>query len=118
MDFAQFLIRRSDDFIALGLAHAAVVAVSVLFASAIGILLGVLTYQRPRARDFVLAVTGAMLTIPSFALFILLMAPLGLGSRPVIVALTMYGLMPVVRNTVAGLSGVDPAIVEAAKGMG
>ncbi|WIY84288.1 ABC transporter permease [Propionimicrobium sp. PCR01-08-3] len=48
----------------------------------------------------------------------MLMAPFGLGSRPVIVALTMYGLMPVVRNTVTGLAGVDPAIVESAQGMG
>ncbi|WP_341727817.1 ABC transporter permease [Brooklawnia sp.] len=118
MDFFQFLIRRSDDFFALGIAHAVVVIVSVFLASIIGIALGVLSYQRPRVRDFILGLTGAMLTIPSFALFILLMAPLGLGARPVVVALTMYGLMPIVRNTVTGLSGVDPAIVEAAKGMG
>lgn len=102
----------------MGLGHAAIVAVSVLLASVIGITLGFLTYRHERARAFVLSLTGAMLTIPSFALFILLLGPLGLGARPVVVALTMYGLMPIVRNTVAGLNSVDPAVVESARGMG
>ncbi|WP_147916767.1 ABC transporter permease [Ruania zhangjianzhongii] len=118
MEFLDFLVNRSDDMLELGLGHAGVVAISVLFASVLGIALGVLTYQRQRARDLVLATTGAMLTVPSFALFILLLGPLGLGARPVIVALTMYGLMPIVRNTVTGLNSVDPAVIESAKGMG
>lgn len=118
MEFLDFLVNRSDDMLELALAHAAAVATSVLFASVLGIALGVLTYQRQRARDLVLATTGAMLTVPSFALFILLLGPLGLGARPVIVALTMYGLMPIVRNTVTGLNSVDPAVIESAKGMG
>ncbi|MPV49253.1 MULTISPECIES: ABC transporter permease [unclassified Pseudactinotalea] len=118
MDFVQFLIKRSDDMVELGLAHAAVVAVSVGFAAIIGISLGVLTYQHARPREIVLALSGAMLTIPSFALFILLLGPLGLGAKPVVVALTAYGLMPIIRNTVTGLQSVDPAIVEAARGMG
>ncbi|MEE6287374.1 ABC transporter permease [Georgenia sp. MJ173] len=118
MNFVEFLIARSDDMLELGLGHAAVVGVSVLLASVIGMILGIATYQRERPREVVLAITGAFLTIPSFALFILLLGPLGLGARPVVVALTMYGLLPVVRNTITGLRGVDPAIVEAAKGMG
>ncbi|MEE6281986.1 ABC transporter permease [Georgenia sp. MJ170] len=118
MNFVEFLINRSDDMLELGLGHAAVVGVSVLLASVIGMILGIATYQRERPREVVLAITGAFLTIPSFALFILLLGPLGLGARPVVVALTMYGLLPVVRNTITGLRGVDPAIVEAAKGMG
>lgn len=102
----------------LGLEHAAVVAVSVGLASLIGIGLGIATYQRSGAREIVLATTGAFLTIPSFALFILLLGPLGLGWPPVVVALTLYGLLPILRNTITGLRGVDPAIVESAKGMG
>lgn len=102
----------------LGVAHAAVVGVSVALASIIGISLGIATYQRERPREIVLATTGAFLTIPSFALFILLLGPLGLGWGPVVVALTMYGLLPVVRNTITGLREVSPAVVEAAKGMG
>lgn len=118
MDFLTFLRNRSDDMISLGLAHAAVVAVSVALATLIGVGLGIATYQRERPREIVLAMTGAFLTIPSFALFILLLGPLGLGWRPVVVALTMYGLMPIVRNTITGLQGVSPAVIESAKGMG
>ncbi len=102
----------------MGIGHASVVGLSVLFASIIGIALGFVTYRNSRAREFVLALTGAMLTIPSFALFILLLGPLGLGAKPVVVALTMYGLMPIVRNTVAGLNSVDPAVIESARGVG
>src|SRR5690554_2752620 len=118
VSFIEFLVARSDDMVELGLAHAAVVGLSVLLATAIGLALGIATYQRDRPREIVLAVTGAFLTIPSFALFILLLGPLGLGARPVVVALTMYGLMPIVRNTITGLREVSPAVVEAAKGMG
>lgn len=102
----------------MGIGHAAVVGISVLLATVLGVALGVLTHRNERARDFTLAVSGAMLTIPSFALFILLLGPLGLGAKPVVVALTMYGLMPIIRNTVAGLNGVNPAITESARGMG
>jgi osmoprotectant transport system permease protein len=102
----------------LGIEHALVVAASVGLASLIGIALGIATYRRAGPRETVLAATGAFLTIPSFALFILLLGPLGLGWPPVVVALTLYGLLPILRNTITGLRSVDPAIVEAAKGMG
>lgn len=102
----------------LGIEHAVLVGVSVLLATVIGVGLGIATYQRERPREVVLAITGAFLTVPSFALFILLIGPLGLGAMPVVVALTMYGLLPIVRNTITGLREVDPAIVESALGMG
>ena len=102
----------------LGIEHVLVVTASVGLASLIGITLGIATYRRAGPREIVLAATGAFLTIPSFALFILLLGPLGLGWPPVVVALTLYGLLPILRNTITGLRSVDPAIVEAAKGMG
>jgi osmoprotectant transport system permease protein len=102
----------------LGIEHAALVGASVVFATVIGVALGIATYRHERPREVVLAVTGAFLTVPSFALFILLIGPLGLGALPVVVALTLYGLLPIVRNTITGLREVDPAIVESAKGMG
>ncbi|MBA2768394.1 MAG: ABC transporter permease [Sporichthyaceae bacterium] len=102
----------------LGLEHVVIVGVSVLLSTVIGICLGVATYRTDRPREIVLAVTSAFLTIPSFALFILLIGPLGIGANPVVVALTMYGLLPIVRNTITGLREVDPAIVESAQGMG
>lgn len=118
MGFGEFLVKRADDMLELGIAHATVVGAAVLISTVVGVGLGVLTYQNERARNAVLAVTGSFLTIPSFALFILLLGPLGLGWRPVLFALVLYGLMPIVRNTITGLREVDPAIVESAKGMG
>lgn len=118
MGFGEFLVKRADDMLELGLGHAAVVAAAVLISTVLGVALGILTYQHERARETALAVTGSFLTIPSFALFILLLGPLGLGWRPVLFALVLYGLMPIVRNTITGLREVDPAIVESAKGMG
>lgn len=118
MEFMEFLGKRADDMLELGLEHAVVVGAAVIIATVLGVALGVLTYRHERPRDLALALTGSFLTIPSFALFILLLGPLGLGWRPVLLALVLYGLLPVVRNTITGLREVDPAIVESAKGMG
>ncbi|MBA2559162.1 MAG: ABC transporter permease [Propionibacteriales bacterium] len=115
--YLQFTWR---DVVQLGIDHVVVVIISVLISTVIGVGLGVLTYRTERPRELVLAVTGAFLTIPSLALFTLLIQVpgLGLGGRSVIVALVMYGLLPIVRNTIVGLREVDPAIVESAQGMG
>lgn len=118
MNFFEFLANRSSDFIELGIEHAAVVGASVVMATIIGVSVGILTYKSERSRELVLATAGVILTIPSFALFVLLLGPLGLGWQPVLVALTGYGLLPILRNTITGLRGVDPAVIESAKGMG
>lgn len=118
MDFLTFVGKRADDLLEMGLAHAVLVGAAVLIATVLGVALGVLTYRTERPRELVLAVSGAFLTIPSFALFILLLGPLGLGWPPVLFALVMYGLLPVVRNTITGLREVDPAVIESAQGMG
>jgi len=100
--------------------HVVIVVLSVALATIIGVALGVATYRTQRPRDLVLAVTGTFLTIPSLALFgIFIAVPgLGLGGRSVVVALVMYGLLPIVRNTIVGLREVDSAVVESAQGMG
>jgi osmoprotectant transport system permease protein len=118
MSLLEFLNSRREDMLRLGLEHIAVVGVSVLIATVLGVGLGVATYRRARARELVLAVTSTFLTIPSFALFVLLIGPLGLGAAPVVVALTLYGLLPIVRNTITGLREVPPDVVESAQGMG
>jgi len=118
--FWTYLQFTWQDLAKLGLDHAVVVIISVLLSTLIGVALGVATYRNERARAMVLAVTGTFLTIPSLALFTLLIQVpmLGLGAKSVILALTMYGLLPIVRNTIVGLREVDPAIVESAQGMG
>jgi osmoprotectant transport system permease protein len=118
MSFLDFLGSRWDDVLELAVQHALVTVVSILIATVIGIGLGVATYHRDRPRQVVIAVTSVFLTIPSLALFGLFISFFGLGARPVVIALVMYSLLPIVANTIVGLRGVDPAVVEAAQGMG
>ena len=92
---------------------------AALLATAIGVGLGIGTYRTQRPRELVLAITGTILTIPSLALFpLFIVLGLGLGFTPVLLGLVLYGLLPIVRNTIVGLREVDPAVVESAQGMG
>ena len=97
------------------------VAVSTILAAAIGIPLGILLTRRPRLARPILGIAGVLQTIPSLALFgFLLPLPLigGIGARTAIVALLVYAMLPILRNTYAGILSVDPAIAEAATGLG
>jgi osmoprotectant transport system permease protein len=114
----EYLGDEWDRLLELAIEHLRIVLMSIAIATVIGVGLGLFTYRSNRPRHFVLAVTSAFLTIPSFALFGLLISPLGLGTKPAVVALVMYALLPIVRNTITGLREVDPAIVESAQGMG
>ncbi|WP_017593196.1 ABC transporter permease [Nocardiopsis potens] len=118
MNFFDHLAGNYAEVLALTGEHVVLVLQGLVLASLIGIPLAVLTYRAELPRSVVLAVAGVFLTIPSYALFGLLIAPLGLGTAPAVTALTMYALLPVVRNTVVGLRGVDPAVIESARGMG
>lgn len=118
MSLLDYLAAQGDRLLGLAVEHAVMVVVSVSISTAIGVGLGILTYRTNAPRKAALAVTGIFLTIPSFALFGLLIAPLGLGATPAVVALVLYGLLPIVRNTITGLRSVDAAIVESAQGMG
>lgn len=116
--FLDYLASEGERLLDATIAHAALVLIAVALSTVIGVTLGVLTYRTDRPRRIVLGVAGIFLTIPSFALFGLMIAPLGLGVTPAIVALVMYGLLPIIRNTIVGLRSVDSAVVESAQGMG
>jgi osmoprotectant transport system permease protein len=118
MNFSRYLANRWDSLLAQALQHVAVVTLSVAIATAIGVLVGVLTWRSDRYSGAAIGISATLLTIPSLALLALLIPLLGLGWAPAIVALVVYSLLPILRNTVAGLRSVDPAILEAAKGMG
>lgn len=118
MDFFRYLGARWDNILELAVEHAMVTALAVALATLIGVGLGMATYDRPRWRQAVVTVASVFLTIPSLALFGLFISVLGLGTTPVVVALVMYSLLPIVANTIVGLREVDPAVVESAQGMG
>jgi osmoprotectant transport system permease protein len=118
--FWTYLEFTWENLLELALAHSIIVILSVAISTVIGVGLGMATYRAQRPRELVLAVTGTFLTIPSLALFTLLIQVpvLGLGAPSVVVALVLYGLLPIVRNTIVGLREVDPSVVESALGMG
>ncbi|HYH48484.1 MAG TPA: ABC transporter permease [Acidimicrobiia bacterium] len=101
-----------------GTAHARLVALALLIAIPPAVTLGVVAARRPRLAALAVGAAGAIFTIPSLALFALLVAPLGLGTPPAAAALALYSLLPVLRNTVVGLNEVPSEAVEAATGMG
>ncbi|HXC53564.1 MAG TPA: ABC transporter permease [Candidatus Limnocylindrales bacterium] len=101
--------------------HLVLVVVSVGAATLIAVPLGVLLTRRPALRQIVLGGAGIVQTVPSLALFgLLIPVPLigGIGTRTALIALTLYALLPILRNTVTGIEGVDPAVREAGIGMG
>jgi osmoprotectant transport system permease protein len=98
--------------------HVWVVALSVAIAAVLGVLIGVLTYRSPLASSLALTVSGLFLTFPSFALLGMLLAILGLGVTPVVIALVAYALLPIVSNTITGLREVDAMVLDSARGLG
>src|SRR5207248_2779302 len=105
----------------LTLEHLVLVGLSILIAAGIGLPLGVLMTRKPGLSGPILTFANAVQTIPSLALFgFLIPLPFigGIGARTTIVALVLYSLLPIIRNTFTGISGVDPAIREAGRGMG
>src|SRR5207244_9940629 len=98
--------------------HARLVALALLVAVPPAVALGVAAARRPRLAALAVGTAGVIFTIPSLALYALLVAPLGLGTPPAVAALALYSVLPVLRNTVVGLSEVPADAVEAARGMG
>jgi osmoprotectant transport system permease protein len=121
MNFWHFLITNRQQVFDLTLEHITLVGLSILFAVLVGIPLGILITRVPQLSKPVLGVANVIQTIPSLALFgFLLPAPwIGeRGGRLAVLALTLYALLPLIRNTYAGIRNVDPAVVEAGRAMG
>jgi osmoprotectant transport system permease protein len=118
VDVWNFILDHSSEFWSNGATHARLVATALLLAVPVAVAVGVLASSRPRLAGVALAVAGVIITIPSFALFGALIAPLGLGFRPAVATLALYSLLPVLRNTIVGLAEVPADVLEAARGMG
>jgi osmoprotectant transport system permease protein len=115
---------RSDltrDILQLSGEHLVLVLTAMLIAIAFGIPMGIALARRARTRRWCLALANVLQTVPSLALFgFLIPIPLigGIGPRTVVIALVLYALLPILRNTVAGIANVDPAVRESAMAMG
>jgi osmoprotectant transport system permease protein len=121
METLRFFLERRADIATQTAEHVFLVAVSVGIAVAIGVPLGILLTRRPSLATPVIGFANVTQTIPSLALFgFLIPIPLigGIGNTTAIVALVLYALLPLLRNTYAGIQSVEPSIVEAGRGMG
>src|SRR5258708_22260294 len=121
MNFWNFLAQNKWEIVELSLDLLWMVGLSTLFAVAVGIPLGILITRRRSLRKPVIATANIVQTIPSLALFGFLLPTPWIGDRAgrlAVLALTLYALLPLIRNTYAGIKGVDRAVVEAARGMG
>jgi osmoprotectant transport system permease protein len=117
----DFFLKNRAQIFTLSLEHMWLVGVAMGLAIAVGVPLGILLTRWPLARKPVLGISNIMQTIPSLALFGFLLPVPWLGARAdrlAITALTLYALLPIIRNTYAGIAGVDPAVRETARGMG
>lgn len=98
--------------------HVQLVATPMAFAIVVGVGMGILAHRIPLTRGIIIGFSSILLTVPSLALFSILIPVLGIGDRPPMVALFVYALLPILRNTIVGLEEVDSAVSESAKGMG
>jgi len=121
MSVFRFIWQNQRQVLELTLEHLWLVGLSTLLAALIGIPLGIVVAHRPGWNKSVLGGANIIQTIPSLALFGFLLPVPWLGERAdrlAILALTLYALLPIIRNTYTGIRGVDPAVVEAGRGMG
>jgi osmoprotectant transport system permease protein len=121
MNFWNFVTQNRVEIADLTLEHLWMVGISTLLALAVGIPLGILISRRPALRKPVIATANIIQTIPSLALFGFLLPAPWIGERATrlaILALMLYALLPLIRNTYAGITGVDRGVILAARGMG
>ncbi len=118
VNFWEYLGNRHQQLLTDAFQHASAVFQCMVVATVIGITLGVVTYRSDWAGNLATTATSTILTIPSLAMIGLLIPIVGLGVPPTVIALTLYGLLPIVRNAIVGLRGVDPSLVDAARGIG
>src|ERR1700680_2443477 len=121
MNWYDFLLRNRGEVIERTAEHIELVAAAMAIALIIGLPLGIALVRRRALQRWVLGIANVVQTIPSLPLFgFLIPVPWigGVGASTAIVALALYALLPILRNTCTGIAGVDPAIIESARGMG
>ncbi|HEV7973425.1 ABC transporter permease [Amycolatopsis sp.] len=118
MNLFEYVADRWDKLSLQALLHVSAVVQCTIIAAVIGVLIGIAVYRSPLGSALATALASTILTVPSFALLGLLIPVVGLGVPPTVIALVLYALLPIVRNTIVGLGSVDPAISDAAKGVG
>lgn len=113
-----FLFKYGSEIVQRTGEHLLLVGIAIVTAILVSLPLGILITRKKALRQPILAVANVLQTIPSLALFGLLIPLVGIGVLPAIIALTLYSFLPIIRNTYTGIMGIDPAVREAGRGMG
>lgn len=114
----QFVIEQHEKLLTQVVQHLGLTFLSLLLAIIVGLPLGILIARKRKLSSPVLGFAGILQTIPSIALLGFMIPAFGIGATPAIVALLIYALLPIIRNTFTGITGVNPTVIEAAKAMG
>ncbi|WP_346937379.1 ABC transporter permease [Clostridium sp.] len=114
----QLYIDRWQFFLKLIMEHLKIAGISILIAAIIGLILGVFISEYKKTSPLILGITNFVYTIPSISLLGFLIPFSGIGNTTAVIALTIYALLPMVRNTYTGIDNIDSSIIESAKGMG
>lgn len=114
----SYVVERREQIGIQAFYHASLVVQCVVLATAIALLVAVLVYRSNAGTSAANAISAVGLTLPSFALLGVLLVPFGFGVAPAVIAVTFYAALPILRNAVVGLREVDPALVEASRGIG
>lgn len=117
-DSIELFISRFDFFLELIIEHILISLVAIMIAGILGVFIGITMVFHKKIASFFLTLTSFLYTIPSIAMFGLLVMFTGIGNTSAIIALVLYALLPIIRNTYVGILEVDKDIIEAAKGMG
>ncbi len=114
----QFIINPSNDYLGHSIAYIELCLVSIVLAVVIGVVLGIAVSGNPLLAFVAVNVSGLMRAIPVIAFLVAVLPYLGLGFLPALIALTVLGIPPILLNTYTGIRGIDPATIDAARGMG
>ncbi|WP_312815454.1 ABC transporter permease [Sedimentibacter sp.] len=118
MDIFNFFINRIETIIKLTSQHFFMVLTAMIISIVIGVIVGILITYNEKAAEVVLHITKILMTIPSLALFAILIPIFRIGATPAIIGIVLYTQLPIVRNVYTGIKNINPSIIEAARGMG
>ncbi|BDR59291.1 ABC transporter permease [Xylocopilactobacillus apicola] len=115
---SDFLTEYGGELVQEIIQHIYISAIALLLGIIVAVPLGILLTRAKKIAGFVIGLTSVLQTIPAMALLAMMIPLFGIGTLPAIVALFIYSLMPILRNTYIGMTGVDPSLIDVAKGMG
>jgi len=118
MELINTFIERQDDILVAFREHIFLAGIAMLIAILIAVPLGIILTRFKKIAEVVIGITAIVQTIPSLALLGFMLPIFGIGTLPAVIALTLYALLPILRNTYTGITEVDPSLVDAGKGMG